>query len=695
MTVICEACSQGANDEVKENAFECLGRVAELYYPKLPTYMQTILEQTLNAINTQSDAVARQAINVWVMVCDAEYDAENGDEPESCLKFIKGAAKFLVPVLLQTMAKQEDDQEPDAFNKSTEAAWCLAAIATVIENEVMEFVVPWVQQNIQQGDWRLKEAAVMAYGCILDGLNDQANMATHAPFIFDFCLGYIKDDANELVKNSAAWTIAKVCESEHAFVTVMQGMDARINRILEVMHTAEPSTSAELAKALRHIAENLLRMSEEPSKCRGDYPLAPVFQVVIECLYATADRSDADESNLRHECYETMNRVLESANPDKVHDTWKPTCNQVVAQFIIPTLLPRFGERLNAELGKSVVGADDQNARTDWVAYFCGAIQTCISTLNDKQMLTTPDANQQTVADKFMILFLQVFQFQNTTVAAEALLAVNQILNKLEGDFLRYMEAFAPVLVGCLGAVQDVPLCRTAITTVSDLANLLKDQVLPFSDSIVQALLGVFANPAVDADIQQVHDYIKPEVCSAIGDLAREIGKGMEKYLAVFVQALQAATQSTAKMRQELTEAGSHADEDKIEYLNAMIAGVLDGYTGILYGLQDAEKAGVPQALDAFLQPDALQNGALVMITEVAEAQRGELLLPGDEAINKAVGVVGDLAQNFRGRQQAGQLKASLSVESVIYLLTQGKQSDDDESKKLSQWAEHQVQTMA
>ena len=79
MTVICEACTQGANDEVKENAFECLGRIAELYYDKLPNYMQTILEQTLNAINTQSDAVARQAINVWVMVCDAEYDAENGD----------------------------------------------------------------------------------------------------------------------------------------------------------------------------------------------------------------------------------------------------------------------------------------------------------------------------------------------------------------------------------------------------------------------------------------------------------------------------------------------------------------------------------------------------------------------------------------------------------------------------------------
>jgi hypothetical protein len=169
----------------------------------------------------------------------------------------------------------------------------------------------------------------------------------------------------------------------------------------------------------------------------------------------------------------------------------------------------------------------------------------------------------------------------------------------------------------------------------------------------------------------------------------------MEKYLAVFVQALQAAAQSTAKMRAELAEAGSHADEDKIEYLNAMISGVLDGYTGILYGLKDAESSGVAQALDAFLQPDALQNGSLLMINEVAQAARSELLLPGDEAINKAVGLVGDLAKNFAQRQQASQLKQSLSSEEIHYLASKAKESDDDEIKQLAEWAAAQVTSMA
>ena len=661
MTVICEACTQGITDEVKENAFECLGRIAELYYDKLPTYMQTILELSLTAINTQEDSVARQAINVWVQVCDAEYDADEGQNQ----KFIKGASRYLIPVLLQTMAKQEDDQDPDSFNKSTEAAWCLAAVATVIENDIIEHVVPWVTQNIQHGDWHLKEAAVMAYGCILDGMNEQANMPSHAPPVLDFCLGYIKDDPNDLVKNSSAWTITKICESEHAFETIADArFPERVQRILEVMHTAEPATSAHLAISVRHIADNVLRMVED-GQSAGTYPLAPMFSGIVECLYATADRPDATESNLRHECYEAMAKVLESANPEKAPDAAQPAVAQVVTQYIIPVLLPRFGERLNAELGKPVVNADDNNARTEWVGYFCGAIQMCISALQDKAMLTTPDANQQTVADKFMILFLQVFQFQNTTVAAEALLAVNQIVNKLDKDFERYLAAFVPVLVGCLGAVQDVPLCRCAIATVSDMALKLQDKVLPHSDAIVQALLAVWANPAVDADINQVHDYIKPEVCSAIGDLAREIGKGMEKYLAIFLQALQQAGMLSAKMRQEF--AGQDPDEDRVEYLNALIAGALEGYTGILYGLKDAEENGAVGAIDAFAQPDALQNGCLVMLNEVADCNRTEppLLLPDDNALSKAVGLVGDIAQNFMGRQSASMIKQLLATERI------------------------------
>jgi hypothetical protein len=54
----------------------------QLYYEKLPMYIQAILEMTLSAIQKESDAVARQAITFWTTVCDVEYDMLNSDEGE-------------------------------------------------------------------------------------------------------------------------------------------------------------------------------------------------------------------------------------------------------------------------------------------------------------------------------------------------------------------------------------------------------------------------------------------------------------------------------------------------------------------------------------------------------------------------------------------------------------------------------------
>lgn len=75
----------------------------------------------------------------------------------------------MIPVLLATMAQQEDGQDEDSYNKSTEAAACLGLVATIIENQVVGFVMPWVEQCIASQDWRQREAAVLAFGCIMDG----------------------------------------------------------------------------------------------------------------------------------------------------------------------------------------------------------------------------------------------------------------------------------------------------------------------------------------------------------------------------------------------------------------------------------------------------------------------------------------------------------------------------------------------
>lgn len=44
MQVTCDACHASSDPTVKEVAFECLARIADLYYDKLDLYMQAIFE---------------------------------------------------------------------------------------------------------------------------------------------------------------------------------------------------------------------------------------------------------------------------------------------------------------------------------------------------------------------------------------------------------------------------------------------------------------------------------------------------------------------------------------------------------------------------------------------------------------------------------------------------------------------------
>jgi hypothetical protein len=79
----------------------------QLYYEKLPMYIQAILEMTLSAIQKESDAVARQATTFWTTVCDVEYDMLNSDEGEVRYYFLC----VEISVLMRRFTSAEQMQE--------------------------------------------------------------------------------------------------------------------------------------------------------------------------------------------------------------------------------------------------------------------------------------------------------------------------------------------------------------------------------------------------------------------------------------------------------------------------------------------------------------------------------------------------------------------------------------------------------
>ena len=111
---------------------------------------------TLEAMKSEIDEVALQGIEFWSNVCDEEINLqieqkeadEMGRPPERVSRFYaKGALQYIVPLLMQTLAKQEEYDDDDDWNPSKAAGVCLMLLANCCENDVVQHVLPFVQAS--------------------------------------------------------------------------------------------------------------------------------------------------------------------------------------------------------------------------------------------------------------------------------------------------------------------------------------------------------------------------------------------------------------------------------------------------------------------------------------------------------------------------------------------------------------------
>ncbi len=90
-------------------------------------------------------------------------------------QFVRGSVRFFTPVLLETLLKQDEDPESEDWNAQKAAATCLRLVASLVRDEIVQWVMPFVMENINnRQSWRPREAAVLAFGCILDGPSSEA-----------------------------------------------------------------------------------------------------------------------------------------------------------------------------------------------------------------------------------------------------------------------------------------------------------------------------------------------------------------------------------------------------------------------------------------------------------------------------------------------------------------------------------------
>jgi importin subunit beta-1 len=415
MTTICEA-TRSQDAGVRAVAYECIVQIAVLYYDKLQDYMTTLYELTTNTIRTDKEEVAKAAIEFWSSLCEVEQElldeatdlGERGLPIERpCMLYVAAALVHLAPILTETLTKQEEDADEDTFNLHMAGHICLTCISQTVEDAVVPVVMPFVQQNIQNENWRLRDAAIMAFISMLDGPKEETigpSVSQSVPVLLN-----LLSDPHVMVRDTAAHCISRICLLHIRFVPT-DIFPNLLQALVSKCGEGSPKVSSQACSALYNLAS---AFSEEASHLQASNALSPYMQNLMETLLLVCDRPDADEANLRVSAMEAVSVLISNSAADVL--------------TMLAQLLPAFVQRFEATFAMQDFDAGDSLKKEQTQGLLCAVIQALYRKLDRATVLP--------MTDKVMEQLLRVLQARNANCHEECFSAISAISDVLEADF--------------------------------------------------------------------------------------------------------------------------------------------------------------------------------------------------------------------------------------------------------------------
>jgi importin subunit beta-1 len=464
---VCES-TQAQNVKIRQKAFECIAKIPDLYYDKIASYITTFYQLTTTAMSNDVPEVASQAVEFWITVALYEIgvveDLEDGAEVQY-LHIIEQAAKPLINLLLITLTKQPENPDEDASAYiSDSGATCIDAFTRILKDSIVDDVLPFITMNITSKDWHLREAAVTAFGSILDGPSDQKMLpiVTQALPVLITCF----HDNVSAVKASAGWTIGRICEF-HKNAISMESLPLLVTALGVALDDSEAVVASRACFAIHNLAKACQDEADNPTNVLSHF-LAPILQK----LFVVANRHDWSEENLRSSAYEASNMLICNCAVDMY-----PVVGQVLVEC-----LNRLEVALNAAM--------DAQERMNLQSYLCSLLGECIKKLDPTEI--------NTQADRIMRLLLQVFTVRSAIAHEDAFFAIGFTADKLGPKFDRYLQFVRDPLLMGLRNFDEYSVCIIALGTVGDICRALREGVAIICDDVLNAVLEILRSTAVD-----------------------------------------------------------------------------------------------------------------------------------------------------------------------------------------------------
>lgn len=591
MTVVTDTCKTVGSEQVQIAAFECLVQIATWYYDFLLPYMEQVGPMTWETIKSSSEKVAIPAMEFWSTVCDEELDlnylAAAGQAGERrVLNIIQMAIPFLVPLLTETLTRRQSEEDDDTWNLAMAAGTCMTLVAQVVGDKCVDQVLVFVQGNFENPDWKYREAAILAFGSIMEGPSSD-KMRPLVGNSFQRLVMSLQDQS-VAVRDTLAWTLGRIAQFHPTIVPVRE-----LTPVLGQALRDVPRVSANICWVIQVIAE--AQPQGQPSTVLSEF-----FMSLAQALVEVTTRPDANERHLRMSAYNALSTIVAHSGND---------CLQY---------MDKLAEEMLNHLAASFKAQMDNECELQ--GFICGVLTALVHRIRDKIM---PAADKVMEEALKVITAYQQVKGGAQVLQEEALLLVLALVNSVGPQFERYMPPFFPHLKVGLDNYEDVAVCVMAVGGVGDMCRALESKIVGYCDTILETLHNHLMNPKVDKKI-------KAAIMTCFGDVALAVQGNFEKYLPIVMRLLQEA--SNTKITDVQTP-----NEEWIEYLNNLREGVLEAYTGIIHGLKEAGKLHLfkehVNQLLAFLNVicedqtvnDAVKKAAVGVVGDLIQAFKEEL----------------------------------------------------------------------
>lgn len=609
MTQICEA-TRSPDLKTRVEAFRCINTVAENYYNRLLEYAPTLFQLTSIAVKTDDTFVGTTALEFWCVICDREREiieynqgaAEN--DKENFYGFMSTSVDQVLPILLECMTKQEEDEDID-WGIAQAAGTCLKLLAQTVGNPVINIVMPFIQGQIGSPNWHYKEAAILAFGSILDGPDE----AILRPYITQAMVPLLQafQDTNVQVKSTSAWTIGVICELNFDGTLTNE----IVLPLLTTISTALDDENLTVATQGCYVIERFAIACEKSKENPTNF-LSAFMQVLVTKLFTIVSKQDWESNTVRTIALETMGALVSSSAMD--------------VQPLILGIMNETLSRLHILMQQGLQQQDQQDIQTS----LCLVLVNCITRLGEDVLLVN--------ADNIMSILYLVFQSPNASAQIEAYIATCHLITKINPpfadnpqqipNFLKYMQhGFSNFILYGLRSEHDHELCSHAIGLVEDLCLALGSHIRPYTDDIMKCLLELLASNVVERTI-------KPKVFSVFTQIANAILTDFEVYFGVMDTLADAALRCPFDFQND--------DEDLVMIKLDLKSSILYAYNGILLALLEKK--------DTLFQQHHIQN-MLILIKEAGNPQY-ERDLAGSEFQKNALMLFKDLLLAYERKLQ-------------------------------------------